>query len=49
MADRMQQALGTKVSIRRSPSGGGRIEIEFYSEEDLERLAETLLAAERRR
>ena len=43
MIDRLKEALGTKVSLRRSMSGIGRIEIEFYSEEELERLVELLL------
>ena len=36
-AERMQSALGTKVTVKQ---GGkkGKIEIEFYSPEDLERL-----------
>jgi len=43
IADRMRRALGTKVQIR--PGGedkGGRIEIEYYSDEDLERILEYL-------
>lgn len=43
MADRMRRALGTKVQIK--PGGddkGGRIEIEYYSDEDLERILEYL-------
>ncbi len=39
---RLQRALGTKVRIRRSPAGKGRIEIEFYSDEELMRLFEIL-------
>lgn len=35
--DRMRLQLGTKVRIKRSGSGG-RIEIDFYSEEDLQRI-----------
>jgi ParB family chromosome partitioning protein len=34
--------LGTRVDIKESRSGKGRITIEFYSHEDFERLAETL-------
>jgi ParB family transcriptional regulator, chromosome partitioning protein len=37
---RLQRALGTKVRIRRSSEGKGRIEIEFYSDEELQRLFE---------
>lgn len=43
VADRMRRALGTKVHIK--PSGtdkGGRIEVEYYSDEDLERIIEFL-------
>ena len=40
--DSAQQALGTKVSLRRSGTGG-TIEIEFYSEEDLIRLMDLLI------
>jgi ParB family chromosome partitioning protein len=44
VAESIQQALGTKVAIRRASGGGGKIEIEFYSEEDLQRLADALLS-----
>ena len=43
LIDQLQQALQTKVSLRRSPSGSGKIEIEFYSSEDLERLVDVLV------
>jgi ParB family chromosome partitioning protein len=43
-ADRLQEALGTKVSIRHAAGGTGRIEIEFYSRQDLQRLVELLLS-----
>ena len=49
VADRMRQALGTKVAIRRTSVAAGRIEIEFYSDQDLERLTEMLLAVDRGR
>lgn len=39
----LQEALGTKVTIRRVSATAGRIEIEFYSEQELERLADLLL------
>lgn len=38
VVDALQGALGSKVTIRRGPRGTGRIEIEFYNDEDLERL-----------
>jgi ParB family chromosome partitioning protein len=40
--ERLQTALGTRTTIRRA-GRGGRIEIEFYSEDELERLLEMLL------
>ncbi|MFQ5701029.1 MAG: ParB/RepB/Spo0J family partition protein [Acidobacteriota bacterium] len=39
---RLQRALGTKVRIKGFPSGRGRIEIEFYSRDELQRLFEFL-------
>ena len=43
IADRLRQALGTKVSLRRYPGGGGKIEIEFFSAPELERVVELLI------
>ncbi|MBC7529395.1 MAG: ParB/RepB/Spo0J family partition protein [Chthonomonadaceae bacterium] len=43
LVSRLQESLGTKVSLRRNGSGSGKIEIDFYSESDLERIADTLL------
>ena len=42
-ANRLQERLGTKVVIRRMFQSVGKIEIEFYSEEDLIRVAEILI------
>ena len=42
LEDKMERSLGTKVAIR--PKGkGGRIEIEFYSGDDLERITGILI------
>jgi ParB family chromosome partitioning protein len=41
----LQRALGTRVAVRASARGKGRIEISFYSLEDFEGLVERLLAA----
>ena len=46
VVDRLRQALGAKVTIRRGPGNAGKIEIEFYSEQELERLADLLLSGE---
>ena len=45
-ADRLTQALATKVRIAKREKGG-RIEIDFYSDEELQRLYEFLLTAEK--
>lgn len=42
LEDRLQRSLGTKVSIQTGRKGG-KIMIEYYGSEDLERLAEILL------
>ena len=34
--------LGTKVIIRKDKKGKGKIQIEFYSEDDLQRIVEIL-------
>lgn len=40
--DRMRNRLGTKVLIKHHPSGRGRIEIEYFSEHELDRLVELI-------
>jgi len=41
LSDRIQRAVGTKVHIKPGAAGkGGKIEIEYYSDDDLERLIE---------
>jgi ParB family chromosome partitioning protein len=46
LQDRMRQALGTKVTIR--PRGeSGAIEIEYYGQEDLDRISAYILREER--
>ncbi len=40
--EELQQILGTKVTIKSSIGTGGKIEIEFYTSDDLERLVNTL-------
>jgi len=39
LCERMQRALGTRVRIRQGRAGGGRIEVEYYDRDDLERIA----------
>jgi len=40
--ERLKQSLGTKTSIRNSGDGRGKLEIEFYSHEDLEKIVDML-------
>lgn len=39
----LMQALGTKVKIKQETTGKGKIEIEFYSNSDLERIMEKII------
>lgn len=43
LLEELQQMVQTKVALRRMPNGSGRIEIEFYSGDDLARILETIL------
>lgn len=43
LEERMKSIIGTKVSIDRKSSGKGKILIEYYSEEDLERITDLLI------
>ena len=43
VTERLQQTFGTKVTLRPSSGGAGRIEIEYYSSQELDRLVELLL------
>ena len=42
ISERLKQSLSTKVSVRAKQNGAGKIEIEFYNHEDLERLLERI-------
>lgn len=43
LSDKMKQSLGTKVSISAKDNGSGKIEIEFYNHDDLDRLMEKIM------
>ena len=43
--EKLKQALSTKVSITGKEKGAGKMEIEFYSHEDLDRLVDLLTKA----
>ncbi len=42
LENRMKSAMGTKVSINRKDKNKGRVEIEYYSEAELERIVELI-------
>ena len=42
ISERLKQSLCTKVSVSAKQNGAGKIEIEFYNHEDLERLLERI-------
>jgi ParB family chromosome partitioning protein len=42
LEERMKAAVGSKVSIHQKANGKGKIEIEYYSQEDLERIIELI-------
>ena len=42
LEEKCTQAIGTKVSISSKGDGSGKIEIEFYSTDDLEKITEKL-------
>ena len=44
LLDELQQMVQTKVALRRMPNGSGRLEIEFYTGDDLARILETILS-----
>ena len=44
LEEKMKTIIGTKVSIDRKSNGKGKISIEYYSEEELERITDLLMA-----
>ena len=40
--EKLKQTLGTKVAIASKGNGSGKIEIEFYSHDDLDKIIELL-------
>lgn len=43
LEEKMKTIIGTKVAINRKKDGKGKIEIEYYSDEELERIVELLM------
>ena len=44
LEEKMKSVIGTKVSIDRKNNGKGKISIEYYSEEELERITDLLMS-----
>ena len=44
LADHMKNIIGTKVSVNPKANGKGKIEIEYYSEEELERMFDIIIS-----
>jgi len=42
LEEKMKAAVGTKVSIKQKAKGNGKIEIEYYSREDMERIIDLI-------
>ena len=40
----MKQVLGTKVNVLAKGNGKGKIQIEYYSDEELERMFEMIMS-----
>ena len=47
LEERMKQAVGTKVTIKRRDRNKGKVEIEYYSQAELERIVELLESLQR--
>ena len=43
LEERMKNVIGTKVSVNHKANGKGKIEIEYYSEEELERIYDLIM------
>ena len=44
LEDKMKQELGTKVNVLAKGNGKGKIQIEYYSDEELERMFEMIMS-----
>ena len=47
LAEKMKRVLGTKVSISPKGNGKGKIEIEYYSDDELERMLEMITSVQK--
>lgn len=48
LADHMKNIIGTKVSVNPKANGKGKIEIEYYSENELERIYDLIMSIQNR-
>ena len=44
LEEKMKSIIGTKVNVNRKSNGKGKIEIEYYSDEELERIFEMIMS-----
>ena len=44
LEEQMKNIIGTKVSVNQKANGKGKIEIEYYSEEELERIYDLIMS-----
>ena len=44
LQNKMKEVMGTKVSIASKGNGKGKIEIEYYSDEELERMFDMIMS-----
>ena len=42
--EKMKNVIGTKININAKPNGRGKIEIEYYSEQELERIYDLIMS-----
>lgn len=47
LAEKMKQVLGTKVNVSSKGNGKGKIEIEYYSDDELERMFEMIMSIQK--
>lgn len=47
LAEKMKQVLGTKVNVLSKGNGKGKIEIEYYSDSELERMFEMIMSVQK--
>ena len=47
LANKMKEVMGTKVNISTKGNGKGKIEIEYYSDKELERMFDMIMSLRR--